>query len=60
MKRLELEIPCTASCSDDDAPLTPQPYTMEGVVEDDEMEPSHPRRDAKDRGSPDGKSDRGE
>lgn len=60
MKGLEPEFLCTASCSNDDAPLKPQPYTTEGVVEGDEMESSHPRKDAKDRGSPHGDSDRGE
>lgn len=60
MKGLEPEILCTASCSDDYAPLIPQLYTTEGVVEGDEMESSHPRKDAGDRGSPGGEVDRGE
>lgn len=60
MKELEPEILCTASCSDDDAPLTPQLYTTEGVLEGDEMESSHPRKDARDRGSSGGECDRGE
>lgn len=65
MKELEPETLCTPSCSDDDAPLIPQLYTTEGVVEgdetdDDEMNSSHPRKDARDRGSSDGEGDRGE
>lgn len=60
MKGLEPEILCTASCSDDDTPLTPQLYTTEGVLEGDEMESSHPQKDARDRGSFGGECDRGE
>lgn len=60
MKGLEPEILCKASCSDDDALLTPQLNTTEGVVEGDEMEFSHPRKDARDTGSPDGEGERGE
>lgn len=60
MKGLEPEILCTASGSNDDAPLTHQLHTTESFVEGDEMESSHHRKDAKDRGSSDGAGDRGE
>lgn len=60
MKGLEPEILCTASCSDDGAPLTPQLYKTESVMEVDELESSPPRKDAGDKGSPEGEGDRGE
>lgn len=60
MKELEPEILCTASCSDNDAPLISQLYTTEGVVEVDEMESPHPPKDARDSGSSDEEGDRGE